>query len=170
MSSPVFRMPTINAQTVDVVNAPTVNRPAKNGRMSRTPQYPASAFWSRLEEAIGKNYESFNANALATRLDMSQGTIHRWYLGKGLPELQLAIRLAKQGGVCVEWLLTGTKPKHPISKDPLLRELFEICEELQPDGRQAVLRNARGELLQQKESLKNEDKTESTGTRRSSVR
>lgn len=167
MSSPVFRIPQINAQTVESVNAPTVKRPAKNGRMSRTPQYPASDFWRRLEEAIGENYENFNANALADRLDMSQGTIHRWYVGTGLPELKLALRLAKQGGVNVHWLLDGVKPKYPISKDPLLRELFDTCEQLDPARRAQVLENARGQLLlQQQEDAKHEEKTGQSGNRR----
>lgn len=159
-------MPSINAQTVYSVNGQTGKWPAKNGRMSRTPTYPPSEFWKRLEEAIGKNYENFNANALATRLEMSQGTVHRWYRGIGFPELELAIRLARQGGVCVEWLLTGAKPKHPISKDPLLRELFAICEQLQPGGRMSTLKHARGELLQQKEELANEENQNHSGPRR----
>lgn len=161
--SALLLMPQINAQTVDTVNARTVNRRAKNGRMSRTPTYPASEFWARLEEAIGKNFENgMNANALATRLDMSQGTVHRWYLGKGYPELELAIRLARQGGVCVEWLLTGRKPKHPISKDPLLNELFEICDQLTKEGREHVLINARGQLqlLQQKEGTTHDNQAD----------
>lgn len=166
VNNALLLMPVINAQTVDAVNAQTGKWPAKNRRMSRTPTYPPSDFWKRLEEAIGKNYENFNANSLATRLKMSQGTVHRWYRGIGFPELELAIRLAKQGGVCVEWLLTGAKPKHPISKDPMLRELFAICEQLQPAGRMSTLKHARGELLQQKEELENEENQNYSGPRR----
>lgn len=165
-SSAVLLMPAINAQTVECVNAQTGNRPVKNRRMSRTPTYPASDFWNRLEEAIGKNYESFNANAVAVRLKMSQGTVHRWYRGTGFPELALAIRLARQGGVCVEWLLTGVKPKYPISKDPLLRELFDICEALQPEGRMSTLKHARGELLQQQQEINHEQTDNYVGPRR----
>lgn len=80
---------------------------------------------------------------------MSQGSVYRWYDGTGFPELDKALRLAKDGGVCVDWLLNNVKPKHPISKDPILKELLEICEEMDAEGRERVLRAARGELLQQ---------------------
>jgi hypothetical protein len=142
----------INAQTVYSVNAGTGNSVPENGRMGKTATFAPSAFWKRLDEALGDRWAPLNPNSLATRLGMSQGSVHRWYRGFGLPELTTALELAKEGGVCVDWLLNAVKPKHPISKDPLLRELFEICEDLQEDGRQAVLRAAKGELLQKQAS------------------
>jgi hypothetical protein len=141
-------MEVINAQTVYVVNAETVDCVPENARMPKTAVYAPSPFWKRLEEALGEKWSPLNSNSLATKLSMSQGSVHRWYRGHGLPELATALYLAKEGGVCVDWLLNGVKPKHPISRDPVLRELFEICEDLADDGRQSVLRTARGELLQ----------------------
>lgn len=138
----------INAQTVDAVNAGSVNRMPENGGMPKTAMFAPSPFWKRLDEALGEKWSPLNSNSLATRLGMSQGSVHRWYRGAGFPELPTALYLAKEGGVCVDWLLNAVKPKHPISRDPVLRELFEICEDLGDDGRQAVLRTARGELLQ----------------------
>jgi hypothetical protein len=82
---------------------------------------------------------------------MSQGSVYRWYTGDGLPELKTALFLSKAAGVCVDWLLNNVKPRYPISKDPVLAELFEVCEELDEGSRQRVLRMARGELLQQGE-------------------
>jgi hypothetical protein len=117
--------------------------------MGKTAVFAPSAFWRRLAEAMGDKWQPLNPNSLAKRLNMSQGSVHRWYRGTGLPELQTALDLSKEAGVCVDWLLNGVKPKYPISKDPVIRELFEICEELSMDGRQAVLRAAKGERLQQ---------------------
>jgi hypothetical protein len=141
-------MNSINAQTVDCVNANSGTPRPDNGCMSKTAIFAPSAFWKRLAEALGEKWHPLNSNSLATRLGMSQGSVHRWYRGSGLPELQTALYLSKEGGVCVDWLLNAVKPKHPISKDPVLRELLEICEDLGEEGRWAVLRAAKGELLQ----------------------
>lgn len=138
----------INAQTVDDVNAVSDNRARETVRMGKTATITPSPFWKRLKEALGEKWAPLNANSVAVRLGMSQGSVHRWYVGDGFPELETALHLAKEGGVCVDWLLNAVKPKHPISRDPLLRELFDICEDLHEDGRNAVLRAARGELLQ----------------------
>lgn len=148
-SSASLLMSVITAQTVNRVNADSGNRGRDNGRMSRNATFPASPFWRRLEEALGEKWAPLNPNSVATRLGMSQGSVYRWYRGEGLPELSKALDLAKEGGVCVDWLLNNVKPKYPISKDPVLRELFEVCEDLREEGRLRVLRAARGELLQQ---------------------
>lgn len=112
--------------------------------MAKTVLKP-SAFWQRLDEALGEKWAPLNANSLAVRLEMSQGSTHRWYSGVGLPDIKIALELAKSGGVCVQWLLDGTKPKYPISKDPSIRELFDICEGLDEEGRQFVLKAAKGQ-------------------------
>lgn len=155
----------INAQTVDTVNANSGSVAAENARMGKTAIFAPSAFWRRLDDALGQKWAPLNSNSLATRLGMSQGSVHRWYRGTGLPELSTAIDLAKEGGVCVDWLLNAVKPKHPISKDPVLRELFEICEDLHDDGRERVLRAAKGELLQQQGEAQDERQTRVGGVR-----
>jgi hypothetical protein len=143
----------INAQTVNSVNANSGNAGRDNRRMAKRPSLPASAFWKRLEEALGDkpSWQPFNANNVAMRLKKSQGSVHRWYTGQGLPELQQALDLAKEGGVCIDWLLNAVKPKYPISKDLTLRKLVEICEDLKTEGRAAVLRAAEGELLRKQQ-------------------
>lgn len=147
-----LHMALINAQTDNAVNADSVEWQPDNKRMARTATYRPSAFWRRLDECLGEKWAPLNANSLATRLGMSQGSVYRWFRGEGFPELETALHMSKEGGVCVDWLLNAVKPKYPISKDPLLRELFEICEELDAEGRALVLRAAKGELLQQRES------------------
>lgn len=87
-------------------------------------------------------------NGVAQKMKMSQGSVGRWFHGEGLPELETCIELAERGRVCVDWLITGRLPKYPISKDPILREIVETCQTLDEAGRTAVLRTARGELLQ----------------------
>lgn len=147
-------MPRIYRTTVDYVNNETVDSRGKNGRMTtKRPIYPASAFWKRLEEAIGSQFESFNQNTLADYLRIQPSAVALWYRGPGLPKLKTAIKLARDGGVSVDWLLSGAKPKYLISKSPVIRELFEICEQLDPQGEAltVLLRQARNELLAQTE-------------------
>lgn len=139
----------INAQTGNAVNAETGNARVNNTRMPKKSILPPSAFWRRLDEALGEKWSPLNPNSVASRLKMSQGSVHRWFTGEGLPEFSTALALSKESGVCVDWLMSNVKPKYPISKDPLLRELFEICEDLTPEARERVLRTARGEFLQQ---------------------
>lgn len=147
-------MSRIYRKTVDYVNNKTVDKPIKNGRMTtKRPIYSASPFWKRLEEAIGSQFDGFSQNTLAKHLKIQPSAVALWYRGRGLPKLKTAIDLARDGGVCVDWLLSGTKPKYPISRNPVVRELFEICEQLDPQGEAltALLRQARHELLAQTE-------------------
>lgn len=145
-----FRMmAAINAQTVKSVNAETVNRVLHSVRMGRQAQSEPSPFWRRLTEAFAEQGLPTTQNGIATLLDMSQGSVGRWFHGEGSPELDTARDLARRGRVCIDWLLDAVKPKYPISRDPVLRELFAVCEDLQHEGRDRVLRVARGELIQQ---------------------
>jgi hypothetical protein len=138
----------INAQTVESVNANSVNATAQTVRMGRKAESIPSAFWQRLTEAWSEQDLPTSQNGVAQKLKMSQGSVGRWFHGEGLPELETCIDIADRGRVCVEWLLTGRLPKYPISRDPVIREIFETCEALDQAGRTAVLRAARGELLQ----------------------
>ena len=142
-------MTVINAQTVNTVNANSGSRSRDNRRMAREPARQPSEFWKRLQEALRDRplWQPVNANHVAKRLGMSQGSVYRWFTGEGLPELDTALDLAAEAGVSVDWLLRGTKPKYPISSDPVLRSLFELCEDLPPDGRKEVLRTAENEKL-----------------------
>jgi len=138
----------INAQTVERVNALTGNSGRDNRRVPRKAKNQPSPFWLRIEEALGDKsaYSPLNTNSIAKKLGLSQGTTYRWFTGEGFPELKLALQMAKDGGVCVDWLLNNVKPKHPISRDPLLRELLETCEDLPPGSRERILHAAKGEL------------------------
>jgi transcriptional regulator with XRE-family HTH domain len=138
----------INAQTDNCVNAETVNVALQAIRMGRQAESEPSPFWRRLAEAWSEQELPTSQNGIAQKLKMSQGSVGRWFHGEGLPELETCIELAERGRVCVDWLITGRSPKYPISRDPLIREIFEICEQLAEPGRTAVLRAARGELLQ----------------------
>lgn len=143
-----FDMFQINAHTDNAVNAETVNATPQASRMSRKAESEPSPFWKRLTDAWSEQELPISQNGIAQKLKMSQGSVARWFHGEGLPELETCIELAERGKVCVDWLITGRAPKYPISRDPLIREIFEICESLDDNGRTAVLRMARGELLQ----------------------
>jgi hypothetical protein len=159
INNALLLMPHVTTQGGYYVNTVCDDGRAQNASpMSRRPRATASPFWLRLDEAIGQQFTDFNTNSLAKYLGIRQSAVYRWYEGPGLPELHRIADFARKGGVCVEWLINGTKPKHPISKDPTLRELFELCEQLDPqaDGRQQVLRTARNELLAQTELQRQE--------------
>lgn len=141
-------MTAINAHTDNGVNADSGNTVQQAIRMGRKAESEPSAFWRRISEAWEEQELPTSQNGIAQKLKMSQGSVARWYHGEGLPELETAIDIAERGRVCVDWLLTGRAPKYPLSKDPLIRELFEICDQLTDTGRRALLRAARGELLQ----------------------
>lgn len=163
----------INAYSDKYVNADSGNTALQNGRMGKTILEP-SKFWLRLEEALGEKWAPLNPNSVAKRLKssmsttgrMSQGSVHRWFTGHGLPELATALYMSKEAGVCVDWLLNNVKPKYPISNDPVLKELFETCEDLtDPQARDRVLECARGELSKQRE-LQPHDQARIGGSRR----
>lgn len=44
-------------------------------------------------------------------MEVTPNAARKWLLGEGLPELDMAVRLAMWGGVNVLWLLQGTGPK-----------------------------------------------------------
>lgn len=148
VSSVVSVMTPINAQTVEYVNAESGNARTQTMRMGRKSESEPSAFWRRLIDAWSEQDLPTSQNGVATKLKMSQGSVGRWFHGEGLPELETCIDIAGRGRVCVEWLITGNLPKYPISRDAVLREIFETCVSLDDAGRAIVLRAAKGELLQ----------------------
>lgn len=109
---------------------------------------PPSPFWSRLVEAFQEQGLRTSQRAVARMLDMSQGSVNRWYHGESLPELYTCRRLAIKGKVTVDWLITARKPKYPISADPVLSRIMEICIELDGPGRDQMLKLARREKAQ----------------------
>jgi DNA-binding XRE family transcriptional regulator len=134
-------MPRINAQNVYAVNARTVGAKMQTVLMPARPTTPMSAFWARLVRAIHaapKCRLPITQNGLATQLDMSQGSVRRWYTGEGYPELDTAIELARRTGVCVEWLLTGRGDMYPhgSQRDPFFHAVFEMLSEF-PDAERA---------------------------------
>lgn len=143
----------INAQTVNCVNAESGSAPSDNRGVSKKPTLRPSPFWMRLEEALKDNpsWQPLNANSVAMKLRMSQGSVHRWFTGAGLPELETAKYLAAQGGVCVDWLLNAVKPKYPLSRNPRVRALFDMIENFDDDAITSVIEHAEGvELRRQK--------------------
>jgi hypothetical protein len=78
-------------------------------------------FWQRLGEAHdhrfpdhGKQMTQKDAGVLIGG-PWPQSTAKKWKNG-GLPTMENAVALAEKLDVCVEWLLTGRGPKHPLSK------------------------------------------------------
>jgi hypothetical protein len=119
--------------------------------MGRTAGSPPSKFWARLIEAFREQGLPTTQNGVAALLDMSHASVWGWYHGESQPELDTSRRLAIKGKVCVDWLLTGRKPKYPISSDAMLNKIIETCIDLDQGGREAVLRVARREKAQKEQ-------------------
>src|SRR5581483_12232602 len=96
------------------------NRVLDNTCVPRKQKLEPSPFWKRLQEAFADqpHWQPLNPNSVATRLHKSQGSVHRWFTGEGLPELDTARFLASQSGVCLDCLLDARAPRFPISRDP----------------------------------------------------
>lgn len=132
-----------------VITAYSGNTARQAAKMGRKAGSPPSRFWSRLVEALKERGEPTSQNAVAALLGMSHGSVWRWYHGDGLPTLDTCRDLAIKGGVSLDWLITGRKPKYPISKDPVLTKILQTCEDLQGPARGRILRIARDEPVRQ---------------------
>lgn len=80
---------------------------------------------------------------LAAKVGVKQPSISGWANGAG-PRVRIALAVATQLGVCVEWLYTGRGPKYP--GDPLapgLDELAMLWPRLDDDTKRDMLGAAR---------------------------
>lgn len=139
----------INAQTVNSVNAYTAKRVPHHAGVGKQSESEPSAFWSRLTEAWTPKGWPTSQNGVATKLDMSQGSTHRWFTGEGYPEIDALRRIAELGEVNVDWLLTGALPKSPIGKGTPLGRLMVVWEQLDERGKDHVYQAAVGQLALQ---------------------
>lgn len=74
---------------------------------------PAQAFSKRLIDICAD--QRVDGRGQQTRLAEKFGVVpnaaRKWLLGLGMPEMEMAVRIANWGGVNVTWLLQGTGPK-----------------------------------------------------------
>jgi hypothetical protein len=142
-------MRSINAQTVIPVNAYTANGLPHHSGVAKRSESEPSAFWSRLTEAWTPKGLATSQNGVATKLNMSQGSTRRWYVGDGYPETEVLREIAKLGDVTIDWLLNGTLPKSPIGKSTALGRLMLAWEQLDDRGKEHVYQSAVGQLALQ---------------------
>jgi transcriptional regulator with XRE-family HTH domain len=109
-----------------------------------------SEFWKRLTEALNGIGWPTTQNGLATKLDMSQGSVRRWYTGEGWPEMDTLRFLAKKTGYTLDWLIDGSGDKQRRPKDAALRELTDTWIGLPTEAQKAILRQAHLESLARK--------------------
>lgn len=77
-------------------------------------------------------------SALAAKFGVSPNAARKWLLGLGMPELDLAIRLASAAHANVLWLLQGVGPKRGDAFDTTPGELLDAVQQLPPDDGQQV--------------------------------
>ena len=125
---------------VRFTQAPKVHELPPNFRFVDTTDIK-TAFAARLAEVcqrMGLPDEHGRQSALAKVFGVTPNAARKWLLGIGMPELDLAIRLADWGGVNVQWLLQGVGPKLVDSGDTTPGELFDAVTDLPPDDGQQV--------------------------------
>ena len=132
-----------NARTVNRVNAYSAKRFGNMLPMGRPTESEPSDFWKRLVQCWGARNLPTSQNGIAKRLDMSQGSVRRWFAGEGFPETDTLIRIANLGRVSIDWLLTGKHHSSGVDKD--LDDLLDIWDQLDGQAREHVVRSARGE-------------------------
>lgn len=133
----------INAQTVKRVNAYSANWQVHIAGMGRPTESEPSPFWTRLVQCWGARNLPTTQNGIAKKLDMSQGSVRRWFAGEGHPETETLIEIARLGRVSIDWLLTGKH--HASGVDKELDDLIEIWDQLEGPSREHIVRSARGE-------------------------
>jgi hypothetical protein len=139
----------INAQTVYNVNAYSGNQLPHDQAVGKRTESEPSPFWSRLMDAWTPEGLPTSQNGVATKLDMSQGSTRRWFLGEGYPETEVLKQIADLGKVTVDWLLSGELPKSRIGPNTPLGKLMIVWEQLDPGGREHVYQAAVGQLALQ---------------------
>jgi len=96
-----------------VVKTDSHNFFADNTRMKK----PDKTFWMRLQESMAdKGLETDNVTVAAALIGKHQTAATKWKKG-GYPSMTNTVALAKELGVCVEWLLTGNGDKRPLESD-----------------------------------------------------
>lgn len=85
------------------------------------------SFLDRAMEALRDRYpkERPTQTRLAKIAQCSQPAVTEWDLPDRAPEHGRVLKIAKETGVCVEWLYTGRGPKYPLpapTEDPFLKE------------------------------------------------
>lgn len=141
-----------NAQIVNEVNARRANALPQTPRMGRKAEGEPCDFWKRLAEAWGAKELPTSQNGVADYFGMrGNGSTGRWYRGDGLPETAKLIKMARVGGVTVDWLLSGNEPRIPVPPGSDLERLLNIWGALSPENRPHALRAAEGELARQRQ-------------------
>lgn len=84
----------------------------QNERMSKE---PTRTFLERAMEALSERFPRDRATQtrLAKIAGVSQPAANEWGQKDRFPEIPTGVRIAKELGVCVEWLYTESGPKYP---------------------------------------------------------
>lgn len=108
----------------------------QNKRMGKR----VETIWDRIEEAMrDAGYTRGFQTGAAKIAKIKQPSVYGWKVG-ATPEMQHIVALAKELGVCVEWLYMGRGPKRPgESLPPDLGEMADFWERLPLDVRAEIV-------------------------------
>lgn len=106
---------------------------------------PHRTFWLRVKEALHDKGWPETQKYAAQIAHVKQPSVSDWNKPGKTPELDTAVDLALQLGVCVEWLYTERGPKHPGPPgDKVAQQLWSMWGDLSDDGKRDLLGFARG--------------------------
>lgn len=99
------------APKVRLCRAPKVTRPVST--LPVVKNEVTAAFAARLAQLCDEKGLPVRGRQtlLGKAMQVTPNAARKWLVGEGLPELDMAVRLAKWGGVDVLWLLQGNGPK-----------------------------------------------------------
>lgn len=115
---------------------------SQNWPMAKTVE---RSFLDRALEALGERYprEKPTQTKLAKLAGVSQPSVYEWGEPDRVPAMPTGVKLAKQLGVCVEWLYTERGSKRPIdatSPDEHLSPILEVWPNLGAEIKRQIAR------------------------------
>lgn len=99
------------------------------------------AFSERMHIAcdrMGLPSERGRIAGLAQRFKVTPNAARKWLLGEGMPELALAVEIAKQAKVQVQWLLQGCGQMELVHSDNEAITLKDALDLLPPADRREI--------------------------------
>lgn len=110
-------------------------------------KHPERTFLDRALEALGERFprERPTQTRLAQMVGIKQPSVNEWGDKDRAPAIATGVKLAKQLGVCVEWLYTERGPKRPTeapAADEELSPILAVWPDLDPATKRRISRYA----------------------------
>ena len=88
--------------------------------------------WARVREALVDAGLPATQGHVAKMLGIKQPSVSEWNTATGCPKIEHARHLARDLGVCLDWLMNGVEPKRIRPDDPAAQRLWDLWPHLTP--------------------------------------